>query len=187
MFLVYLKIVVVILDILLAIQFQTNMNANAPKFNIDPKVWGPHLWATIHTLALRADSDNEIGPYLEFINSLLFLLPCDTCRQDFVKWYHAHGDPYEGQAFEWSVDLHNYVNQKLSKPLMSVEQSRGLWTSDLCSYSCTDNRAAASDRAASVNASGLFDTKTSLLLILLVGALIALWATRRAAAKAVSS
>lgn len=158
------------LDILLAIQFQTNMNVNAPKFNIDPKVWGPHLWATIHTLALRADSDSEIGPYLEFINSLLFLLPCDTCREDFVKWYHMNGDPYEGQAFEWSVKLHNYVNQKLSKKIMSVEESRVHWTSDLCSYSCTDK--ISTNKISS-------SLQTSLLLILVISAILAIWAISR--------
>jgi hypothetical protein len=170
---------VVILDILLAFWFQTKMNVNAPKFNIDPKVWGPHLWATIHTLALRADSDHEIGPYLEFVNSLFFLLPCDTCRQDFIQWYKNHGDPFEGQAFEWSVDLHNYVNRKLAKKTMTLEESRDLWTSDLCSYSCTD-RAGAASAAATAATAVTFDTKTSLLLVLLaIAVLVAVWSIRK--------
>lgn len=111
------------------------MSANAD-FNIDPSVWGPHLWATIHTLALKADSDGEVGPYLEFINSLLFLLPCETCRLDFTKWYKDNGDPVASEAFEWSVKLHNYVNRKLGKPIVTEIQARQQWNSDLCSYSC---------------------------------------------------
>lgn len=119
-------------------QFNSNaqFNGNA-QFNVDPSVWGPHMWATIHTLALKADSDAEVGPYLEFINSLLFLLPCDSCRADFTKWYSIHGDPLLGQAFEWSVKLHNYVNAKLNKPVVTEIQARTQWNSDLCQYSCT--------------------------------------------------
>jgi hypothetical protein len=105
-------------------------------FNIEPRKWGPHLWATLHTLALKADADNEVEAYLEFVNSLFFLLPCDACRADFMKWYNANGGPLVGQAFEWSVSLHNHVNRKLGYSEMTVEEARAEWNSDLCSYSC---------------------------------------------------
>ncbi len=110
-------------------------------------------------------------------------MPCDTCRQDFIQWYKNHGDPFEGQAFEWSVDLHNYVNRKLAKKTMTLEESRDLWTSDLCSYSCTDRAGAATAQAsaaATAAAAATFDTKTSLLLVLLaIAVLVAVWSIRK--------
>jgi len=111
------------------------MNLNAP-FNVDPAVWGPHMWATIHTLALKADADNEIEAYNEFLNSLLFLLPCDACRQDYTKFVGSNGNPVVGTAFHWSLRLHNYVNEKLGRPAYTLEQARAQWTDSHCSYKC---------------------------------------------------
>jgi hypothetical protein len=116
------------------------MNLNA-QFNVDPSVWGPHMWATIHTLALKADADNEIEPYNEFINSLLFLLPCDACRLDYTKYCGLHGNPVVGTAFDWSVRLHNYVNEKLGRPTYTIEQARAQWTDSHCSYKCQNTKA----------------------------------------------
>lgn len=103
-------------------------------------MWGPHMWATIHTLALKADSDYEIEPYNEFLNSLLFLLPCDSCRLDFNKYYNAKGSAVVGEAFHWSVDLHNHVNQKLGKPVFTLEQARSNWNNSHCSYKCQTDK-----------------------------------------------
>ena len=104
--------------------------------NIDPTVWGPHLWATIHTLALKADSDLESLAYGNFLNSLHFLLPCNACKHDFSKYVSAHGYPNIGNAFEWSVNFHNNVNRKLGKNIFTTEEARSQWFSDSCSYSC---------------------------------------------------
>ena len=112
------------------------MNLNAP-FSIDPTVWGPHLWASIHTLALKADADYEVEPYLQFLNSLLFLLPCDSCRLDFNKYFANHESPVVGEAFHWSIDLHNHVNKKLGKKTLSMDEARAQWTNSNCSYQCT--------------------------------------------------
>lgn len=114
------------------------MNLNA-QFNVDPSVWGPHVWATIHTLALKADADNEIEAYNEFLNSLLFLLPCDACRLDFTKYVNSVGNPVVGQAFHWSQQLHNHVNRKLGKREYTVDEARAQWTDSHCSYKCQND------------------------------------------------
>ena len=108
--------------------------------NIDPTIWGPHLWATIHTLALKADADLEIMAFGNFLNSLHFLLPCNACKHDYSKYASANGYPVLGQAFEWTVHFHNSVNRKLGKETFSVEQARSHWFSDSCSYSCKQTK-----------------------------------------------
>jgi len=116
------------------------MSGNAP-YNtapdMNPNMWGPHVWATIHTLALKADADQEIGPYSDFVDSLLFLLPCGTCRHEYSKWYGANHGPLVNEAFAWSVRLHNFVNSKLGHKTFSLEEARAQWTSDKCSYKCS--------------------------------------------------
>lgn len=118
---------------------EANARTSTTEFNADPAVWGPSIWVTIHTLALKADADLDagIGPFREFLNSLTFLLPCGQCRHDYSKWYSATGPPLTGHAFEWSFNLHNYVNSKLGKPVMSIEEARESWTQNSCTYSCT--------------------------------------------------
>ena len=114
------------------------MNVNA--YNADPKQWGPHVWATIHTLALRSDSTGDIDAYQSFLRSLQDLLPCDTCKTDYTKWMKHNGGPTKNNAFEWSVNLHNYVNSKLGKTTVSLEDAKSAWTMSNCSYSCKNEQ-----------------------------------------------
>lgn len=107
--------------------------------NADPKQWGPHVWASMHAFALFADRDSErLGAFRSFLNDLVALLPCATCRKDYGAYLANHGMPSPGSAFEWTVDLHNYVNGKTGKPTMALDAARDQWTSKDCSYSCTE-------------------------------------------------
>jgi hypothetical protein len=121
-----------------------NLNARAPgtpgDLSIDPSVWGPHVWATLHTLALKADADLEITAFNNFLNSLLFLLPCSSCKHDFSKYVSAHGYPELATAFDWTVKLHNHVNAKLGKPSLTVDEAYASWFSDSCSYTCKNTK-----------------------------------------------
>ena len=111
----------------------------ASEFDVDPSAWGPHVWATMHTLALKADADSKLGPFLEFLNSLTFLLPCGACRHDYSKYYSANGPPLQGEAFQWTVKLHNWVSAKLGGHRYqdwTVEEAREQWSSNNCSYKC---------------------------------------------------
>ena len=118
-----------------------NVNANTDAYNADPVQWGPHVWATMHTLALRADSLQTIDSFYMFINALQSLLPCETCKDDYVKWLKLNNRPSVGKAFEWSVQLHNYVNSKLQKPQLSLESAKAAWLMSKCSYSCEKSTA----------------------------------------------
>lgn len=110
-------------------------------FNIDPAVWGPPLWASVHTLALKADADSHEGlvAFKEFLNSLGFLLPCNNCRHEFNKYCSTHQPPEAGDCFGWTVRLHNYVNGRLGKPGAPIPEAaaRELWTSRACNYNCS--------------------------------------------------
>ena len=106
------------------------MDTNA---QLDPKIWGSHVWATIHVLAL-----NESKNFAAFLDSLEHLLPCKKCRMHFQEYKSKN--PLLGNAFEWTVRFHNAVNQKLGKSEMSVEAARAMWISESCSYTCEDRQ-----------------------------------------------
>ena len=96
---------------------------------MDPKIWGPHYWFFLHTVALhypihptsiqKKMYHRLIHHFSEFIpnhsiktvyESLLQKYPVtpylDT-RKDFVQWVHH---------------LHNKVNQRLDKPTITLEE-----------------------------------------------------------------
>ena len=127
-------------------------------FNIDPAVWGPPLWASVHTLALKADADGAEGlvAFKEFLNSLGFLLPCNNCRHEFNKYCSVHPPPEAGDCFGWTVRLHNYVNGRLGKPGAPISESaaRELWTSRACNYNCTAGGSAAAAGSSAAIRSG---------------------------------
>ena len=108
--------------------------------NYNPYQWGPHVWATLHTLALKADAtksamEEELA-FKTLVMSLQTLLPCDSCK-DHLNDY-VSGNPIEGSKFEWTINLHNAVNQRLNRPVISLDQAYEQWTSSTCSYSCSN-------------------------------------------------
>lgn len=92
--------------------------------DIDPDVWGPAMWKVIHMISVGYPKSS---PSIEakvsahkFIHSLMFLLPCDKCRENFVKEIekfplldrHLENRELFGR---YLVNLHNTVNRRLGK------------------------------------------------------------------------
>ena len=117
------------------------MKANAlehKKYSADPVTWGPHVWSTIHTVAKKADFDDCRHHFYALLDALEYLLPCETCRLDYCAQRRLlQGHEKRISAFEYSVMLHNAVNKKLGKPLLSLEAAVHLWNDPSCSYVCS--------------------------------------------------
>jgi len=133
--------------------------------NVNPNVWGPNVWASMHTLAKASDEGQLDGTaFAAWVASLADMLPCEKCRNDFTELLQRHGTPVKGQAFVWSVGVHNWVNQKLGKPLVELKDALARWTT----YDCNDCKAVGPtnqepNKTSSTNFSSIF-----LLTILLV-------------------
>jgi hypothetical protein len=97
--------------------------------NIAPHVWGPHGWKFMHAVAL-AYPDNpsveEKRAAAQFFTSLEYLLPCESCKQNFRKELQAFplqpALESKQKLNEWLTTLHNSVNKRLNKTIMSPEQ-----------------------------------------------------------------
>jgi Erv1 / Alr family len=89
---------------------------------LPPDVWGPRLWGTLHTLCLTG----TITP--EFVQEFANVIPCPSCAMHFRDLLEAY--PFEKalDKFEWSVFLHNQVNDRLGKPVLSVEKASEIWS-----------------------------------------------------------
>jgi len=103
-----------------------------------PDLWGPSTWHTIHLLCYTAPeilSPTEQLRYITFFKALPFVLPCAACSEHLQEHYKDHPiENYIGSQaslFEWSVHIHNTVNQMLGKPLVPLETAKVIWANHL--------------------------------------------------------
>jgi len=98
--------------------------------SLDPKVWGSHYWATLHFIS--STYDNNPNPSVKstmktFIQTIPMLLPCKEC-QDHAFKFIKESDldrviSSRKELFTFFFNFHNYVNKRLHKPLMSIEDA----------------------------------------------------------------
>lgn len=100
----------------------------------DPKNWGPSSWKILHVLAYTypeiANYETQVN-IEKFIASFSELLPCNSCKDDFKKYVQKY--PVKSKTREsliqWTVDLHNSVNKKLGKKLLTYDEAKKVWNS----------------------------------------------------------
>ena len=93
---------------------------------MDPKVWGPHAWLFIHSVALQypdKPTANEKIKFGDFFNSLKYVLPCRKCRLHYTQHYKKSPPDLRDKKslVQWSVDLHNNVNASNNKPEIDMK------------------------------------------------------------------
>ena len=95
---------------------------------MDPKIWGPKLWFTIHTIALNYPDNpsyQDKRNHEEFFNQLTFMIPCDKCRIHFKERLNKYPViqhlENSDTLFRYTILLHNDVNEMLKKPKLSYE------------------------------------------------------------------
>ena len=92
----------------------------------NPSVWGQSAWLFLHCVTMTfpiAPTEAEKKHYRSFFCSLRFILPCKLCRQSYRMWMknhpvkdHLHS---RDDMLAWLIDMHNFVNRKLGKPVLS--------------------------------------------------------------------
>ncbi len=97
-----------------------------PYKNIDPTIWGPHLWKFMHyyTLSYPEDPTEEDKDNLyNFFNTIQTVLPCEKCRYNFKS--HLEKTPLTEEIMSnnvnvvrWLFDIHNEVNKSTNKPVL---------------------------------------------------------------------
>lgn len=56
-------------------------------------------------------------------------IPCGQCLEGYLK-IKADNPPRfgtEDELFVWGCNIHNLVNEKLDRPIMSIEEARVIW------------------------------------------------------------
>lgn len=93
-----------------------------------PLMWGKEAWQFIHFVAMSyPDAPTEIDKknYLDFFSSLQYVLPCPTCAYNFKKKMEVHPPNLTNRKalFNWTVDVHNSVNEENGKDILTYEEA----------------------------------------------------------------
>jgi hypothetical protein len=98
-----------------------------PTTYLDPKVWGPHYWFFLHTLAMTyPHHPNTITKkkYYEFIQNFSLFLPIEKISGEFSKLIEKYPiTPYldnRDSFVRWMHFIHNKINEKLEKPTITL-------------------------------------------------------------------
>lgn len=99
---------------------------------MDPNVWGKHMWASIHFVALAypdVPTETDKNTFHAFYTNLYKVLPCNTCREHLKETLdnqhplHANFLKNKESLFKWTVDLHNIVNKRLKKKVLTLDEA----------------------------------------------------------------
>ena len=87
------------------------------KGNLSTTVWGPSMWRVLHSLSFSISEENEKDrkKFLDFLESLRTLLPCEDCRLHFSQYLEEHNPQKAENLAVWTFDFHNAVNERLGK------------------------------------------------------------------------
>jgi hypothetical protein len=92
---------------------------------VPPNKWGPYFWGVIHLGCLTGSMKPE------FIAMYPSVIPCGMCGQHFAELLAEYPFPDSQDPvvmFEWSVNAHNKVNEKIGKPIITAEEAFNIWT-----------------------------------------------------------
>lgn len=85
-------------------------------------------WNNLHRRALIVKS-NDIDFLKQFANNIPRFSPGCSCKDDWLQIVKKNLPRFgkDLEYFEWTVFVHNEVNKKLGKPVISVETALQLY------------------------------------------------------------
>lgn len=96
---------------------------------LNPKVWGPHYWFFLHTVAMTyPHHPNSVTKkkYYDFLQNLPLFIPIETMATDFSKLLDEYPlTPYldnRESLIRWMHFIHNKINEKLELPKITLQE-----------------------------------------------------------------
>lgn len=98
--------------------------------SLDPKIWGPHYWFVLHTIALTyplKPNETVKKKYYDFIENLPIFIPVENIGNYFSDLLDKYPvTPYleSRESFiKWIYFIHNTVNEKLGYEKVTLSES----------------------------------------------------------------
>jgi len=96
---------------------------------LDPKIWGPHYWFFLHTIAMSYPvHPNAVTKkkYYDFVQNIPLFIPVESMAGEFSKLLDQYPvQPYldnKESFIRWMWFIHNKINKKLEKPEISLNE-----------------------------------------------------------------
>jgi len=98
-------------------------------FRMEPSQWGPQFWYMLHIITMTYPTEPTEyikRAYHDFFRNIKDVLPCSICQKHYSKFITEypitpHLDSREN-IVKWLIQIHNFVNLELNKPVLSVEE-----------------------------------------------------------------
>ena len=97
---------------------------------LDPKIWGPHYWFVLHTIALQyplCPNDTSKKKYYDFIQNLPIFIPIADIGNAFSRLLDKYPvTPYldSRESFiKWMYFIHNQINISLNIPEKTLQET----------------------------------------------------------------
>ena len=100
-----------------------------------PSVFGPPTWAYLHlsTAHLPENLNPVVAEQVKnTLRAIPLMVPCDACSLHSGNFMVSNKDRIDtlktgSDFFKFTVDLHNFVNKRLNKKLVSYEDALAMW------------------------------------------------------------
>ena len=105
-------------------------------------IWGKYIWKTIHYVALgypNNPTENDKDNYKKYFTLFKYVLPCKICKEHYTETLQLHplSDNIlkdKNSLINWTIDLHNIVNEQLGYKKLSYEEAlQEIKKDNLCS------------------------------------------------------
>lgn len=107
-------------------------------YNINPIIWGSHLWKYLHYLTLAYPDSPPLETqmlYKDFFLNLHNFIPCEKCRINYKR--HLEELPLTDEILRsrnslirWLFDIHNIVNKETGKKQLGFDEFLDIYTQD---------------------------------------------------------
>ena len=99
---------------------------------MNKNIWGPKVWTFIHTVTINYPVNPEPIDKEQVTNLLYAIsdtLPCDACKEHFRRTIDKYPPNVNSrkELFKWGVDIHNEVNKRLNKKILSYEKVKNIY------------------------------------------------------------
>ena len=100
-----------------------------------PDIFGPPVWAYLHISTVHLPEDPS-PVTIQHVRNTIFavpmLVPCEKCTIHMGNYLESRRGEIEklksgSGFFKMTVDMHNFVNKRLSRPTFSYEEAYQLW------------------------------------------------------------
>jgi len=99
---------------------------------MNKNIWGPDIWNFIHIVTINypiLPSENDKQLINNFFSIISETLPCEKCREHFkLLLNNFQPDNISRETlFKWGVDIHNKVNKRIGKKVLSHEKVKKIY------------------------------------------------------------